>query len=87
MLRFHCQRAGDTPVPSDTRVPSWFRNQDSNLDNEIQSLVSYRLDDPEIAVGPAGVEPAPHGVRVRHAASTPRTARWDRKESNLLRAG
>lgn len=38
-------------------------------------------------VGPAGVEPAPHGVRIRHAASTLRTERWDRKESNLLRAG
>lgn len=48
LLRFHCQRTGDTGVPEDTRVPSGFRNQDSNLDNELQRLVSCLLDDSEI---------------------------------------
>jgi hypothetical protein len=86
-LRFRLSKNGRHTCPEDTRVPSWFRNQESNLDCEIQSLESCRLDDSEIAVGPAGIAPAPLGVRVRHAASTPRTAKWDRRESNPLRAG
>jgi hypothetical protein len=37
-----------------TRITSWLGDQESNLDSQIQNLMSYQLDDPQMQRAPAG---------------------------------
>ena len=73
-LRFRCQRTRDT------RVPSWFRNQESNLDLEHQRLASYQLDDSEIA----SVRRESHPRRSEQESGTPLQHLGPRRITSLL---
>ncbi len=48
---------------------AWIRELGTIQHCAVQSGVSYRLDDLGTVVGLDGIEPSPHGVRIRHAAS------------------